>query len=338
MSLAERPRPGLSFNRLIRLAGGFALGMAACLPMPTFAQDYPSKPMKIISPYPPGGGTDVMARSLAAKFGERFGQTVTVENRGGASSTIGSAVVAKAPPDGYTMLLTAAGYASVPTLYPNLPYDHVRDLAPVSQLCSGPLILVVHPSMPANSVKELIALAKARPGEINYGSSGTGSFPHLTFELFSVTSGTKFTHVPYKGAGAAQADVLAGRVPAYFMNLISSVPHIRAGKLRALGVSSIQRSSMAPDLPTIAESGLPGFDMTSWYGFMVTAGTPREVINKLHQEVVRALNASDVKERLSTEGLTVVASPPDQFAEFLSREIEKYARVIKAAGIKATDS
>lgn len=334
MSHAEGRQQGLIFRRLCHLARCYALGVAACAPLSAQAQDFPSKPMKIVSPYPPGGGTDVMARSLAVKFGERFNQPVTVENRGGASSTIGSALVAKAPPDGYTMLVTAAGYASVPTLYPSLPYDHVRDLAPVSQLCSGPLILVVHPSLPVRSVKELIAMAKAHPGELNYGSSGTGSFPHLTFELFSVTSGTRFTHVPYKGAGAAQADVLAGRVPVYFMNLISSVPHIRSGKLRALGVSSMQRSPMAPDLPTIAESGLSGFDMTSWYGFMVTAGTPREVINRLHQEVARALNASDIKERLSTEGLTVVASPPDQFAEFLSREIEKYARVIKAAGIK----
>ena len=300
---------------------------------PARAQSDSTKVMRIVSPYAPGGGTDVLARAIGPRLTERYGQQVVVENRAGASGTIGAGFVAKSAPDGNTMLLTSTGHAAVPSLFNNLQYDHVRDLAPVSLLASGAMVLVVHPSLPVSSVKELIVLAKSRPGELNVGSAGTGSFLHLTAELFGLVSGVKFTHIPYKGAGAALIDVLSGRVPVYFMNLLSSVPMVKAGRLRPLGVSSLQRSSISPDLPTLAETGLADFEMTSWYALLVAAGTPRDTINRLQQEVARIMNAPDIRERLMSEGLTVVSSTPEQLADFLKKEVVKNARIIKAAGI-----
>ena len=300
---------------------------------PARAQSDSTKVMRIVSPYAPGGGTDVLARAIGPRLTERYGQQVVVENRAGASGTIGAGFVAKSAPDGNTMLLTSTGHAAVPSLFNNLQYDHVRDLAPVSLLASGAMVLVVHPSLPVSSVKELIVLAKSRPGELNVGSAGTGSFSHLTAELFGLVSGVKFTHIPYKGAGAALIDVLSGRVPVYFMNLLSSVPMVKAGRLRPLGVSSLQRSSISPDLPTLAETGLADFEMTSWYALLVAAGTPRDTINRLQQEVARIMNAPAIRERLMSEGLTVVSSTPEQLADFLKKEVVKNARIIKAAGI-----
>jgi tripartite-type tricarboxylate transporter receptor subunit TctC len=265
---------------------------------------------------------------------EAVKQPVIVENRAGANGTIGAAFVAKAPADGQTMLIVPAGYAANPALYNSLPYDQSRDLSPVSHLASGPLVLVVHPSLPAKSVKELIALAKSRPGAINVGSAGTGSLPHLSAELFNMTSGAKLTHIPYKGSGAAIIDVLSGQVPVYFMNILQSLSLIKSGKLRALGVTSPQRSAIAPDLPAIAQAGLPEFDMTNWYGLLVTGGTPRDIMTKLQQEVARILNTPELKERLAGDGMTVVASTPEQFVQFLARETIKFNRIIEAAGIK----
>jgi len=275
--------------------------------------------MRIVSPYPPGGGTDILGRTIAQKLNEAVKQPVIVENRAGANGTIGAAFVAKAPADGQTMLIVPAGYAANPALYKSLPYDQSRDLSPVSHLASGPLVLVVHPSLPAKSVKELIALAKSRPGAINVGSAGTGSLPHLSAELFNMTSGAKLTHIPYKGSGAAIIDVLSGQVPVYFMNILQSLSLIKSGKLRALGVTSPQRSAIAPDLPAIAQAGLPEFDMTNWYGLLVTGGTPRDIMTKLQQEVARILNTPELKERLAGDGMTVVASTPEQFVQFLAR-------------------
>jgi tripartite-type tricarboxylate transporter receptor subunit TctC len=296
--------------------------------------NYPSGPMRIVSPYPPGGGTDILGRTIAQKLNEAVKQPVIVENRAGANGTIGAAFVAKAPADGQTMLIVPAGYAANPALYKSLPYDQSRDLSPVSHLASGPLVLVVHPSLPAKSVKELIALAKSRPGAINVGSAGTGSLPHLSAELFNMTSGAKLTHIPYKGSGAAIIDVLSGQVPVYFMNILQSLSLIKSGKLRALGVTSPQRSAIAPDLPAIAQAGLPEFDMTNWYGLLVTGGTPRDIMTKLQQEVARILNTPELKERLAGDGMTVVASTPEQFVQFLARETIKFNRIIEAAGIK----
>lgn len=328
-----RPRP---VGPSACLVSALVLTAAALLPVaPVQAQGDASKVIRIISPYAPGGGTDVLARAIGPRLTERTGQQVIVENRAGASGTIGAGFVAKSPPDGNTILLTSTGHAAVPSLFNNLPYDHVRDLAPVTQLASGAMVLVVHPSLAAQSVKDLIAMARQRPGELNVGSAGQGSFSHLTAELFGLVSGVKFTHIPYKGAGAAQVDVLSGRVPVYFMNLLSSVPLVKSGKLRPLGVSSSQRSPIAPDLPTIAESGLTDFEMTSWYAVLVSNGTPREVVGRLQQDISRIMNTAELKERLMTEGLTVVASTPAEFAAFLQREIAKNARIIKAAGITA---
>jgi len=294
---------------------------------------YPAGTIRIVSPYPPGGGTDILSRVIGQKLNENLKQPVVVENRAGANGTIGAAYVAKSPPDGLTMLIVPAGYAANPALYKSLPYDQSKDLAPVSHLASGPLVLVVHPSLPAKSVKELIALANKRPGEINVGSAGNGSLPHLCAELFNSAAGVKLTHIPYKGSGAAIVDVLGGQVPVYFMNILQSLPLIKAGKLRAVGVTSPQRSAIAPDLPAIAQD-VPGFDMTNWYGLLVAGGTPRDIINKLQQEVARVLNLPELKERLAGEGMTTVASTPEQFVEFLARETAKYNRIIAAAGIK----
>jgi tripartite-type tricarboxylate transporter receptor subunit TctC len=308
--------------------------IGTAVPFNALAQTgYPAGTVRIVSPYPPGGGTDILSRVIGQKLNENLKQPVIVENRAGANGTIGAAYVAKSPPDGLTMLIVPAGYAANPALYKILPYDQARDLAPVSHLASGPLVLVVHPSLPAKSVKELLALAKKRPGEINVGSAGNGSLPHLCAELFNSAGGVKLTHIPYKGSGAAIVDVLGGQVPVYFMNILQSLPLIKAGKLRALGVTSPQRSAIAPELPAIAQD-VPGFDMTNWYGLLVASGTPRDIIAKLQQEVARVLNLPELKERLAGEGMTVVASTPPEFVEFLARETAKYNRIIQAAGIK----
>jgi tripartite-type tricarboxylate transporter receptor subunit TctC len=300
------------------------------------AQNYPSGPMRIVVPFTPGGGTDILSRIIAQKLNESWGQPVLVENRPGASGTVGTAFVAKAQGDGHTLLVMPAGYAGNPTLYKKLPYDQNRELAPVSLLASGPLTLVVHPSLPVNSVKELVAFARARPGEINFGSPGAGTLPHLSAELFNSMNGIRMVHVPYKGAGAAVTDVMAGRVPIYFMNILQSLSLIKAGKLRALGVTTPERSPIAPDIPSIAEAGLKGFDMTNWYGMLAPATTPRETIAKLSAEVARILKLPDLRSRLADDGMTVVGSTPGEFADFLARETAKFTRVIEAAGIKGT--
>ncbi len=301
------------------------------------AQNFPTGPMRIVVPFQAGGSTDILARAMAQKLNERFGQPVVVENRAGANGTIGAAYVAKAPADGHTLLLVQTGYVSNPSLFKSLPYDQARDLAPVSNLASGPMVLLVHPSLPANSLQELIALAKLRPGELDFGSASTGSLSHLAVELFNLTAGIRMTHIPYKGSGAALADVLAGRVPVYCMNLLLSLPYLKDGRLRALGVTSPQRSAIAPELPTIAEAGMRGFELMTWYGLLAPGATPRGVISRLQQEVAQILNQPDVKERIAADGMAVVASTPEEFAELLTRETAKYARIIRAAGITPAD-
>lgn len=300
------------------------------------AQNYPAGPMRIVVPFVPGGGTDILARIIAAKLNEAWNQPVVVDNRPGAGGTVGAGIAAKTAGDGHTMLVVPAGYAAYGSLYKSLPFNPSRDLAPVSRLASGPLVLVVHPSLPAGSVKELVALAKKHRGGINFGSSGAGTLPHLSAELFNSSSGIRMVHIPYKGAGAAAADVMAGRVPVYFMNILQSLSLIKAGKLRALGVTTPERSPIAPDIPSIAESGIQGYDMTNWYGLLVPAATPREAVAKLNAEVTRILRLPELQKRLAQDGMTVVASTPAEFAQFLEREIAKFARVIESAGIKGT--
>ena len=317
-------------------AGLIATAIALAAAPNAVAQNYPAGPMRIVVPFTPGGGTDILSRILAQKLNESWGQPVVVENRAGAGGTLGTAIVAKAAGDGQTILVMPAGYAGNPSLYKKLPYDQNKELAPVSLLASGPLVLVVHPSLPVKSIKELVAFARARPGDLNYGSPGAGTLPHLSAELFNSMNQIKMVQIPYKGAGAAVTDVLAGRVPVYFMNILQSLSLIKAGKLRALGVTTPERTAIAPQIPAIAEAGLKGFDMTNWYGMLVPAATPREVIVKLNAEVARILKLPELRSRLAEDGMTVVAGTPEQFAEFLVRETAKFSRVIEAAGIKAS--
>jgi tripartite-type tricarboxylate transporter receptor subunit TctC len=300
------------------------------------AQTFPNGQLRIISPYPPGGGTDVLGRVIAQRYTERFGQPAIVENRVGANGTIGTAFVAKAAPDGLTLLIVPAGHAANPSLYKSLPYDQSRDLAPVSLLASGPLVLVVTPSLPVRTVKELISLARSRPGDLNFGSPGSGALPHLSAELFNVMASTKMTHVPYKGPAAAVSDLMSGQIALYFMNVTQSIPLVAATKLRALGVTSRERSASAPEIPTIAEAGLKGFDMTNWYGMFASGSTPGATIHTLNTEIRNIIMLPDTRKGLSAQGMVVEASSPDHFAEFLKRETAKYVRVIESAGIKGT--
>jgi len=313
----------------------FLSGVAAIQPVQ--GQTYPAGPIRIVVPYPPGGGTDILGRQIAQKLNEAWNVPVLIDNRGGAAGTIGTAVVAKAPPDGQMLVIVPSGFAVNPSIYKNLPYDSARDLAPVTQLAASPLVLSVHPSFPPRSVKELIAFLKARPGEIHYGSSGNGSPPHIATELFKYMTGTRMLHIPYKGAGPAAVDLISGQIPLYFMNALSVVPHIRSGRVRALGATSSRRFAALADLPTIAEAGVPGYEMTNWYGMLAPGGTPRPVIAKLQAEVARILNLPELRERLAKEGAEVVASTPEQFASFLRIEMEKTAKIVKASGMTATN-
>jgi tripartite-type tricarboxylate transporter receptor subunit TctC len=300
------------------------------------AQNYPAGPMRLVVPFPPGGGTDIFARAIAQKLNEAWGVPVVVDNRGGANGTIGAALAAKAAPDAHTMLIVPSGFAVNPSIYKSLPFDSLKDLAPVTELAASPLILTLHPSFPSKSVKELIAFLKTHP-ETNYGSSGNGSPPHIATELFKMLTGTKMTHIPYKGAGPATVDLIAGQIPIYFMNALSAAPYIKSGRLRALGVTTDRRFAAFPDIPTIAEAGVPGYSMSNWYGMLVTGGSPRPAIDKLHAEVVRILNLKELKERLSGEGAEVVASTPEQFTAFLKNEMAKNAKIVKASGMTASN-
>ena len=298
------------------------------------AQTYPAGPVRIISPYPPGGGTDLLARAIAQRITERYNVPALVDNRPGANGTIGTGLAAKSPPDGHTMVVVASAYAAGVSLYRNLPYDQARDLAPVSLLASGPLVLVVHPSLPVRSASELIAFARARPGQLVLASSGLGSLPHLSAELFASMTGIKLIHVPYKGPSAALIDLLSGQVSVYFVNIMSSLPNVKSGKLRALGVTTPQRSAISPELPTIAEAGLKGYDMTNWYGLLVPSATPRNTVTRLGDEVKRIMAFPEFQSSLAAVGMTPVASTPAEFSTFLKREMAKYARVTQEAGVK----
>ena len=300
------------------------------------ADGYPAKPIRFVVPYPAGGPLDTVARLLGQKVSESAKQPVIVDNKPGAGGNIGADAVAKAPPDGYTILMGAvATHAINPTLYASMPYDSVRDFAPVTQVASTPNVLVVHPAVPASTVREFIAYAKSNPGKLNFGSGSTGSAGHLAGELFKSMAGVDMTHVPYKGAAPAMNDLIGGQIQLMFDNLASSLAQVRGGKIRALAVTTAQRSALAPELPTIAESGLPGFDISTWFGVFVPAGTPREVVDRLHAEFAKALAAPDIREKMLNLGAEPVASRPEEFAAYIRAEADKYARVIKASGARA---
>ena len=300
------------------------------------AQSYPVKPIRFVVPFAPGGSTDIVARIIAQKMSENMGQQVVVDNRTGAGGNIGAEVAAKSPPDGYTMITATTGVMSINQfMYRKLPYDPEKDFAPVTQTGSLPLILVVHPSLPVRNVKELIAFAKARPGQLNYGSSGVGSATHMTTELFKTMTGIDIVHIPYKGSGQVMGDMVGGQLALIFDQVVSSMPHVQAGKLRALGITSAKRFPTLPDLPTIAEAGVPGYESISWAGVAVPAGTPKEIIARLHAEIVKVLQLPDIRERLLRDGIEPIGSTPEQFAAHIRAERVKWAKVVKDSGARA---
>jgi tripartite-type tricarboxylate transporter receptor subunit TctC len=300
------------------------------------ANDYPAKPIRLVVPAAPGGGADFLARIVGVKLGELVGQSVVVENRAGASGTIAADGTAKSAGDGYTVLMgQSTSIVIAPQLYPKLPYDTLRDLKPVTLVAEVPNVMVVHPSVPANTVKELIALAKAKPEMLNFGSSGNGAPSHLAGEMFKSATGTRLVHVPYKGAGPAVNALIAGEIQVMFAPIVAVLPQVKSGRLRALGVTSAKRSAAAPDLPTLAETGLTGYEISSWFGLFVPASTPAAVVDKLFKETTRVLKSPDVIERFAKEGAEPVGSTPADFNNYVRAEFVKYNKVIKDNNIKA---
>ena len=299
------------------------------------AQAYPAKPIRIVVAYAAGGANDLIARTVGQKLAERMGQQVIVDNRPGAASNVGSDHVAKSAPDGYTILLGSSANAINITLYSKLPYDPVKDLAPVTLLAVNPYLFVVHPSLPAKSVKDFIALAKARPGQIAYASSGAGGATHLTAELLKLSANINILHVPYKGGGPAMIDLAGGHVVAMFENMVTAIPYAQSGKVRALAVTSLKRSDVLPDVPTVAEGGLPGFESLGWFGIFAPASTPRDAITKLNAELVAVARAPDMVERLKGQGVTAVGNSPAEFNQFFRDYADKWGKVVKASDARA---
>jgi tripartite-type tricarboxylate transporter receptor subunit TctC len=321
----------LSSRLIARLSAGL---LAAAFAAPTLAQSYPAKPVRIVVPYPPGGPNDIVARTVGQKLSEQLGQPVIVDNKPGASGNIGAEMVAKSPADGYTLLLLTTGHTINPSLYPKLGYDLQKDLAPVTQLTAGPMVVVVNPSLPAKNIKELVALAKAKPGSLNFGSAGNGSSTHLAPELFSSMAGIKMNHIPYKGSAPALTDLMAGQIQVAFDFMISAMPHVKSGKINALAVTSTARSPVAPDLPTVAESGVPGFEVIGWNGLVAPARTPKEIVAKLSAELKKALDQPDTKERFAAQGFSASWTPPEKFGAYIESEHAKWAKVVKDSGAK----
>ncbi len=313
-------------TRLLMLAGS----LVAC----GYAQAYPDRPVRLIVPFPPGGGTDITARIISPELRNRLGKPIVIDNRGGASTIIGTDLGAKSTPDGHTILIVTATFAVNPSLHATLPYDSIKDFAPITQLTSLPYIVVAHPSLGIATVKELIGLAKSKPGRLTYASTGNGSAAHLATEMFNASAGTQLVHVPYKGSAPALADLIGGHVSLYFGSMPALIPQVRAGKLRAIAVTGAKRVPSAPDVLTIAEAGVPGYDFTAWYGLLAPAGTAPRIVNRLYVESKRVLELSDVRERLMTDGSEPVGSTPAEFAALIRSEIAKYAKVVKQANIK----
>lgn len=304
--------------------------------VPSQAQEYPSRRVKLVVAFSPGGTTDLVARVLARKLTEYFAQSVFVENRPGGGGNIGTDHVAKSAPDGYTLLLSAPAPITINiSLYARMPYDPQRDFSPITLIATTPSLLLVHPSVPATSVRQLITLAKARPKQLNYASTGIGAPSHLMAELFNNAAGTHMVHIPYKGTGPALTDLLGGHVDVMFNTIPAILPYVRSGRLRALSITGARRLPLLPDLPTISESGLPGFESGGWYGLFAPAGTPKEVVDKLHSQVIRALRTTEVEQSLSNEGASLIGNTPAEFSVFLREDRTKWANVIRVSGARA---
>lgn len=314
----------------------WALGaLFACIATIASAQGYPTRTIRLVVPFPAGGTTDILAREVAQKLTEVLGQAVVVDNRPGAAGNIGSDLVAKSAPDGYTLLMGTVGtHAINPSLYSKMPYDHVKDFAPVVLVAGVPNVLVVNPALPVNSVSDLIKLAKDKPGQINFASSGSGTSIHLSGELFKTMAGVDMTHVPYKGSSPALTDLIGGQVQIMFDNLPSALPQIKGGRLRAIAVTSLKRAPVLPDIPTISESGLPGFEASSWFGVLAPAGTPAAVVARINTEVNKWLQSADAREKLLGQGAEAAGGSPERFASHIRAESEKWAKVVKASGAK----
>ena len=298
------------------------------------AQNYPAKTVRMVVGYPPGGPTDVLARIVSQKLTQTWGQQVIVDNRPGASGMIGAEFTARAAPDGYTLLMVPVTYAVTPSLFAKMTYDVEKDLSPVAQVAAAPFILVVHPTLPVKTVKDLIALDRRSPGQINFASASTGGMPHLAGELFNSMTGTKLVHIPYKGAAPATTDLLSGQVTLMFNNMLSAMPQVKAGRLRAVAVTSSKRSAAAPELPTIAET-VPGYEARGWYGAFAPAATSKELIGRLNAEINRIMKMPDVTQRLAGDGVEAVGTTPEQFGAYLKQEVAKWGKVVKASGAKA---
>ena len=312
-----------------------AVMAAAGWPVPAAAQQaYPSKPVRIISPFPPGGGNDALCRIVAQKLVEGLKQQVIVENRAGANGIVGTEVAARSAPDGYTIVLIPSGHAVNATLYRKLPFDSIRDFAPITLAGSSPLVLAVHPSLPVKNVKELVALARARPGQLTYVSAGVGASGHLGGALFETLTGTKMVHIPYKGMALAITDLMSGQVSLTFGTSLSVIPHARSGRLRALATTGARRSPALPDLPTVAEAGVPGYEASLWYGFVGPARLPPEVVRRLNSAIVAVLGLPDVRDRLASQGVDPQPTTPEEFAQLLASDVERWAKVIQRAGIQ----
>ncbi len=322
-------------RRAIGLACATACALFACTSALAQASGgYPNKPIKLVVPYPPGGPTDIVARVVAQKLSEQLGQSIIIDNRPGAGANLGAEAVARSPADGYTLMVATTAHAINPALFSKLNYSITKDFAPISQLTAGPLVIVATPNLAANNVKELIALAKAKNGEINFASSGNGQSTHLSAELFNAMAGTKMNHIPYKGSAPALTDVMSGQADLMFDTMLSAMPFVKGGKLKAIAVTSAQRSPVAPDIPTIAESGLPGYEAIAWNGLFAPAGTPKEVVDQINAALKKVLEAPDVKQRFDAQGFAAQWGTPADFGKFVQSEVDKWAKVVKTSGAK----